>query len=365
MAGDELTDAEKAYLESGGEQAEGLLAENKPAAQPGAEGAPAAEPEAGKTAAATNGATKETPVVEAADDDDDDDPRAKDPKATVPYPKYQRQRKKDRAEIEALKKQLSETNERTARGDERLKLLTELLNSQPQQAEQQQTDDDPEPNPDEDIIGWAKWAQRARVRDAQTIEELRGGIQQTQGTLQESAAEQQTQQSYQADAMAFAREHPDFLQAYNHLITTRAQMLIAQGHTEQQVRQFLRNEEKGLVQNAIQAGKRPAEQIYNMAKFMGYAPKPAPQNGAQAQNGNGAAPAQNGNGQQAPARQPSVVEEIERIQRGQATNKSLSDSGGAAQELTVEAIANMSERDFQALYAKQKAQIDNLMGKVH
>lgn len=351
MADDELTDAEKAYLESGGENADGLLTEQGAAggeaAKP-AEAEPVAEPAAQAEATAA--------AIEA-----DDDEAPKDPKATVPYGKYSRERKKARAELDALKKQLAERDEKWARGDERLRLLSEALQAQPQQ-EQPAEPEDPEPDPNEDIIGWANWSRRERERQAKTIDDLRGGVQQSQSAMQATAAEQQIRETYQADAMAFAKEKPDFVQAYIHMISTRANMLVAQGYPEPQVRQILRNEEKDLVQQALQAGKRPAAHIYEMAKFFGYAPTPAAAAAAQ----NGAAAPQNGaqNGA-APARTPSVVEEIERIQRGQAAGKSLSGTGGAAQELTVEALANMNDREFEALYAGKRGEIDALLGRRH
>jgi hypothetical protein len=107
-----------------------------------------------------------------------------------------------------------------------------------------------------------------------------------------------------------------------------------------------------------------------MAKQMGYVtPKPADPaaaangaanggaNGADAhavQNGAGAA---NGANQQ----QPNVADEIARIAQGQAANKSLSDAGGAPNGMTLEALANMPQSDFDKLYKSKKTQIDALM----
>lgn len=362
---DGLTAGELAYLNSAGEDAAGLLAEQGapppadiPAPKEVVETPPAvAEPDA-KTADAA--ATKTPDAKDAktqAGVDDDDEPV--DPKATVSYHRYQRERKKLNDQIAALEKakadELAAINEKFARGDERLKLLQEALQATP--PEQQQVDEDPEPDPNEDILAWANWSKRemGRLREAQS---------QTSGVLQESAADQRMREDYQRDAASYVREKPDFVQAYNHLISLRAATLEAQGYAEPQIRQILNNEERGLVQRAVAAGKRPSAMIYDMAQRMGYTPWAA-QPSLTAPDA-GAAPAAPVNGTppvvDAKPKEPSVVEEIERIQRGQEAGKTLSGTGGGGNELTVEALANMSERQFEDLYKAKKGQIDALLG---
>lgn len=374
---DGLTAGEKAYLESGGENAAGLLTENAGGAGGGAAAAasdPAPESKA-KPEAAPAPATKaaadpvkdaakdagKPPVAKqaaAASDEDDDGDAPLDGK--VSYQKFQRDRKKAREQINALQKQLTETNEKFARGDERLKLLAEAMTP----AQQQEVDQDPEPDPNTDLIAWANWSRRENAR-------MREALVSTNQTVTESRDDQNIRENYQRDAMSFAREMPDFGGAYNHLLNSRAAMLTEQGYDEPSIRRILLNEEKGLVQRAFQAGKRPAAMIYNMARQMGWSPPAAPQPAAQ---GGGAPANGGGNGQGAPApqaaggngngqQQASVVEEIERIQRGQAAGKSLSDGGGTPHELSVEALATMSEQEFNALYAKSAGKIDAMLGK--
>ena len=361
LGADGLTPGEKSYLESGGENADALLAEQKtpaPDAAPAAKDTPAvAAPAKDKAAAdapavAASGA-KDAPVG-AAGADDDDDAIPTDPKATIPYPKYAREKKKLQDRLAALEKQNGELSEKFTRGDERLRLLNEVMAPQPQQ---QATDEDPEPDPNEDIIAWANWSRRENGR-------LREAISQTQGVVQETNADTAMRNNYVADVQAFARETPDFGPAYNHLITVRAQNLATQGYSEAEIKKIIHNEEKSLVQSAMAKGKRPASVIYDMAKQWGWrSSAPAAQvDPAAAAAANGAQAAQ-----AAPAAkaEPSVVDEIERIQRGQAAGKSLSDAGGAPNDLTVEALANMSENEFTALYASKKGQIDGLLGKRH
>jgi hypothetical protein len=65
----------------------------------------------------------------------------------------------------------------------------------------------------------------------------------------------------------------------------------------------------------------------------------------------------------APAAAPSVTDEIARIQAGQAASKSLSGVGGAPSELSVEALAYMSEDEFAALYATKGKRIEAMLGR--
>jgi hypothetical protein len=56
-------------------------------------------------------------------------------------------------------------------------------------------------------------------------------------------------------------------------------------------------------------------------------------------------------------------EESWRIPAGQATAKALSGAGGAPSELSVEALANMSEDEFAAIYASKGKQIEAMLGR--
>lgn len=397
LEADGLTAGERAYLDSGGQNADALLAEQNgavveppkadvaakvddPAAKVDAKADAKADAKVDPKTATKADATAAVVDAKAAAADDDDEPT--DPKATVPYQQFARERKKLRDQIAALQKSKSDEvaalNERFARGDERLRLLQEAL--QPA-AQTDQADEDPKPDPKEDIVAYVEWADRQ-------IAKLSDAISQTQGTVQETAADQRMRESYQQDAVAFAREKSDFINAYNYLLNARGRMLSYGGkRTQAQVAQILRTEEKGMVREALETGQRPAEVIYEYAKAMGYGIAPAGGQNADApggvstngvtsapaggSSGNGAAAPTAGNGatngaaQPAAAAKPSVVEEIARIQQGQAAGKSLSDTGGGANELTVEALAAMSENEFNALYAAKKGQIDSLLGKRH
>lgn len=359
---EQLTDAEKSFLESGGADADALIAEydGKPK-EPIQEAPPKAEPvkaepvkEEPPAVESPNKAVAAEPQVAPAEpqqepQDDDDEPQQGREKARgpIPYQKYARETKRAAERIGDLEKKLAELNERYTRGDERLRLLSEVM----QQPEQDEQDEDPEPDPNEDILAWANWSRRENAR-------LRESMFQNTARIEASDQDSRMRDDYARDAAAFVNDHPDFGQAYNHLLNSRAAMLQSQGHSDQEIRQIIFNEERGLVERAFSAGKRPAQMIYEMARHMGWAPQPQQQPQPNGSSQPQAAPAP------APtAQKPSVTAEIQRIQQGQNAAKSLSGVGGGSQELSIEALANMSQREFEALYASKKGDIEALLGK--
>lgn len=70
---------------------------------------------------------------------------------------------------------------------------------------------------------------------------------------------------------------PDFNAAYEHIRSVRMEDLRAVGVPESEIPKVLLQDELNISQNAIQRGKNPAEEMYNMAKRYGYAPKSASQ----------------------------------------------------------------------------------------
>lgn len=319
-----------------GQGSEPSVAPEPPPAEP-----PPAEPVAE--------AAPEPPPAPPAEDDDEEGEGAGQPRNAIPYQKYARERKRYREQVAALEARLRETDEKFARGDERLRMLAEALKAP--QPEQGKAEEDPEPDPNTDIVAWVNWSRREMGR-------LREGVTQNAQTVETTVAEQQLRDEYQRDAMSFAQQNPDFGPAYQHLLQARAGQLAALGYTDQQIQAQLVAEEKGLVQRARQTGKRPAEVIYGMAKAMGYRSEPKREEPPPAAAVPDPPPPP-------PAPKPSVSDEIQRIAAGQAAHKTLSGSGGAPQELSIEALASMSEKEFEAFYAAKRGQVDNLMGRAH
>lgn len=365
---DALTPAEQEYFKSGGEKTDGLSVEAK------AEPEKVTEPVKDKAA---DGEAK--PVVKAGEgekagaepsDDDDDEPehQPKDGRQrTVSYKKFERTRKKldeqlaaERTAREASDRKSAELQEKFARGDERLKLLTEALAPPAVDAAQA----DPRPDPEQDIFAYVKWQDRQ-------LEKLNAQVSETRETITERGQADTLKSEYQADALSFVRETPDFGAAYVHLLNTRGAMLESQGYSQQEAAEIVHKEEKQLVERAKATGKRPAAMVYALAQQLGYRkadpakvdPPPAVVDPAAANGGVvPAAAATNGNGNDAA---PSVSEEIARIAAGQAAGKSLSGAGGGASEISLESLGAMSDAEFEAFYAKNGSKVDAVLGKRH
>jgi hypothetical protein len=240
----------------------------------------------------------------------------------------------EREKRKALEKQLTEAQERWARGDERLALLNEAL-SKPQTAQEKAAD--PKPDPEQDPFGYMKWQDRQ-------IEALRGEFTKTAQQTTQVTSDMQLRSAYQADAATFAQKTPDFMAAYQFLLQSRDKELELLGHTDPATRQkLIQDEERDLASRSLQARQSAAERIYTLAKARGYATAapatpalllaatPAPVNTAA----------------------KTASQEIDRINNAQAASKSLSNVGGSAGEaLSLEALADMPEDKFAEIVSK-------------
>lgn len=161
--------------------------------------------------------------------------------------------------------------------------------------------------------------------------------------------------SYRADADKFKATTPDYMEAYNHLLQSRAAELMSIGYDDpnsplltpdekhaaaKALHDALTQDEYGIAQLAFSKGKSPAQIIYDLAQKRGYAKKGA-----------------------APAAEP-AEDRLATIERGQAANKSLSNAGGPGgeQDMTAEQLVAMSLADFEAWADKNPAKARRIMG---
>jgi hypothetical protein len=162
---------------------------------------------------------------------------------------------------------------------------------------------------------------------------------------EKAAAEQKTfVENYRKDAGAFEQATPDFKDAYNFLLNSRAAELKAIGYdTPQSLHAALVADEFAIVQMAFERGKSPAQMLYDLANQRGY------------KKGSAATP---------DAEAGAAAERLATIERGQAAHKSLSNTGGSSgdQEMTAEALAAMSLEEFEAWSEKNPAKARKLFG---
>ena len=177
--------------------------------------------------------------------------------------------------------------------------------------------------------------------------------------------EQQRQQQQIAELQSWAQEQeqdymqamPDYNQAMAHLLAARQAHIRAIGEDDPvRIQQAIRADIINTAYFARQKGRNFAETLYKLAEASGYKPS----------NGGADNPL-------APARTPTVNVDsaAERLLRGNDMATTLGSTGAAPRgELATQAIANMSDAEFEAVYAKilklppaqSKAAMRNLFG---
>lgn len=154
--------------------------------------------------------------------------------------------------------------------------------------------------------------------------------------------------NYKADAAKFETTKPDYRQAYDFILQSRAAELKAIGYdTPEALHNALTADEFAIAEMAFSKGKSPAEMLYALATQRGYKAKDPAIPDPDAKPGEG-----------------SAAERLAKIAEGQAANKSLGDLGGAAPggAMTAAQLIAMPMAEFEAWTAKNPAKAKALMG---
>ncbi|MGN8092814.1 hypothetical protein [Methylobacterium sp. 22177] len=253
----------------------------------------------------------------------------------------------ERERRKAVEKELSDLRERFARGDERLRILSEAM-QRPAGAAQTATPAEQAkvPDPAEDIFGYAKYLEEQiqAIRAGQT--ELTETQKKAEETRRANDARNEVIGFYQQDLRAAIQADASVSAAYEHLFSGRVAELTMFGMSRDDAIAAVREEEFNLAQSARERGTSPAAMIAQLAKSRGFAPKATE-----------AAPA-------AAAPAETAAQKAERVAAGQAgPGKSLSAAGGApAGEVTLEMLSSMSEAEFEAFATKNPQKLAKLMG---
>lgn len=371
---DDMTEAELAFFQSGGDtaklEADGFRPAEPPQPEPQAKPTPEPKPE--PEAKTVEPEKPAEPEADAEPDDSEFDQQTGKPKTRGKWVSKKAldaersARKKRDEEFENQNREYGALREKWARLEERFSVFQDALAVQ--QPEPEATKPEEElPDPEKDIFAFLKAlpASLERKFDAR-LAPVEQRVGQVSEMTQAQRAEAQMLTNYQSDARRFVQAQPDFLNAYAFLVQQRDAELAAAGFADPQRRmQMIVADERDLVNGAFQANASPSERLYAMAKARGYVKQEAPQpqpaaNGAT--NGNGAAPTPT------PAAKPTATEtaaeEIARLQRGQDAALSLSNAGGnRSPSITIDDLVNMPDEDFRAFARKNPHLVDQMMGK--
>lgn len=348
-----LTEAEADYLISDGTKTEGLTPSDQQSYVGDADDKPGEQKQT----------APETPPADAGDDDDPGP--AKD---SPFYPQWHREKKKRQA-LEAQLRQrdehlnrygteLGQLREERARIDERLRVFREAMTAEQQPAQQPAAPPDPEQDP----FGFMRW-------QSERIAQLEDHAQRVATHVNERDASSALHQAYVDDARQFVSQNPEFGQAYTWLMQNRDAELAAAGYSDPNERKrIITLDERDIVARALTNRRNnpnapgPSQVIYGLARARGFQPQPAPAPAPAPQPG--ARP----NGQTNGAT-PTVTQQVETIQRGQAASRSLSSAGGSPmpQGLDLNRIVSMTDAEFlqfkRDMTPAQRMEFDSILGR--
>jgi hypothetical protein len=123
------------------------------------------------------------------------------------------------------------------------------------------------------------------------------------------------------DVREFLETAPDYLDAYKDLKEKRFKQYTALGYPPEQSWQIVNQEEYQLAATAFQNGRSPAQAVYEMALAYGYTKKEA-------------------------VKASENVQKMETLQKGVKAASSLGSGGTPTGKLTVDAIAQMDDPEF-------------------
>lgn len=282
----ELTQAEQTYFKSGGETVpEGM----KPEAEvPISEVVPVERDEP-EQASAEPSEQAEKP------EEKKEQPRQK----LVPHEALH----EERMRRQALARQFAEEREARIRLEERFQILTQ----QPENV----------PNVEEDPVGYFQHEQEQKDARLQRIERE---LYERQQSEQYQRYQSHVLNTYKNSVTEAETSHPDFKDAYNFLINSRVKELEAAGYPHAQAVELTHNDEFNIVANAVQNGQNPAVIAYQVAQARGYTPK---------------------------SKAPTGADKLDKIEKGQNENKSLSGArGGSVGDASIDSLLGMSDDDF-------------------
>ena len=229
----------------------------------------------------------------------------------------------EREKHKETKAQLEDVARRQAVLEDRWNTLLKVNEGSKEKA----ADEDPMPDPETDIFAYAKWQARQYEKVSSKLSEREQQETQSRDQMQQ---EQQIAREWQQSVQSFSAETPDFNDAAGYLAGLRVQQLQALGLDQASINATIDNEVKGVVMQAKQAGRNPAELIYLYAKASGFT------------------------GKKAEPGKDEAAEKLKALEAAQNGSKTIAGSGGKSGDdpLTPQAIADMPPAEFDAWISK-------------
>lgn len=171
---------------------------------------------------------------------------------------------------ESKRQELKAQLEIQARQNQMLQQQIQMLMQQQQQYQQaprQQEAVADIPDPTEDPLGYQSY-QLAHLNKTVTAQQQY--LEQQARAYQEQQAVSALDNAYRASAVEFAREAPDFEQAYRFLEQSRINEYMALGYSPQEASHLLQEDERALAAKSFKERANPAERIYAAAKARGF-----------------------------------------------------------------------------------------------
>lgn len=223
------------------------------------------------------------------------------------------------------RKELQRQIEEVRTHNQRLQDTFQKIITQAQQQQQQAN----APNFDEDPLAALRYEQQ-KIKEK--LEYQHQTEAQRQAAAEVEMKRNQFLNAYRTKASEFAKEAPDFHEAYQYVNDNRVKEYMEAGYSFEQANQLLQEDEAAIVAKAFEDGVNPAERIYKLAKHRGY--------------------------KQAVPEQPSPTKvaenKLNQLERGLNASKTLSNAGGkTTSTLTLEAVAAMDDDEFAALTEQQ------------
>lgn len=168
---------------------------------------------------------------------------------------------------------------------------------------------------------------------AQKLAEIERRQKEEDARREQEAGEREFLRSYHAEVGAYAKQAPDFMEAYNFVHQHRDKVLELMGIADPAEREHIRQqEERFLVNAARRAGHSAPEKLYEYAKQIGYKrAEDAKRN---------------------PETGQFVSQKLETIAKGQEAAKTLASGDPPKGKLSLEDLASMPEEEFAAIDQK-------------